>query len=74
MTDTSPMPVVIEVQDAHMIVTSLQLAIRHPGVSKTLKKRIEATARQLQAAIVGLHPEAEEILEMGWNTAFDVGR
>lgn len=59
-------------QSAWCALAGLQLAWRHPGLSPVLKTLIEHLARQLQQAIIDRHPEAEPILEAGWNTDWDV--
>lgn len=72
MQDTDPMLVSIRVQEAWILVSALQLTHRHTGIGEKLKFQIESLARNFQDAIVELHPEAEELLEMGWSEEFDV--
>ena len=72
MEDDTEIEVVIDVPQAWILVNGLQLLCRHPGVSQAIKDMWTHTGRELQEAIVTLHPEAEEMIEMGWNTKFDV--
>ena len=72
MSDDTPLPVMIDIMQAWLLVSGLQLLIKHPDVSQQMKDVWEHTARQFQEAIVELHPEAKELIEMGWNTDYDV--
>jgi hypothetical protein len=72
MSDDTEIETTIDIKQAWILVSGLQLLCRHPGVSQAMKDIWTHTGRQLQEAIVTLHPDAEELLEMGWNTDFDV--
>lgn len=72
MSDDTEIETVIDIKQAWVLVSGLQLLCRHPEVSEQMKTIWTHTGRQLQEAIVTLHPEAEELIEMGWNTDFDV--
>ncbi len=72
MSDDSPLTVKMDIMQAWMLVSGLQLLTRHPEVNQQLKDMWTHTARQFQEAILEQHPEAEELIEMGWNTDFDV--
>jgi len=58
--------------DMNILIDNLQLANRHPGISDMMKAHVERIARKFQAAIVEKHPQADTLIEMGWNTHFDV--
>lgn len=72
MLDKTPLTVDIDIQSAWMLVSALQLTTRHPEISDVMKGILTKIARQFQGRIVETHPEAEELLEMGWNEAYDV--
>lgn len=72
MTDKTPLSLTIRIQDAWLLVSGLQLATRHPGVTDQMKELLEAIARQFQGAIVQAHPEAHPLLEMGWDSTYDM--
>jgi hypothetical protein len=71
MTDETALPVHITISDAWMLVSALQLSVRHPGLHQPLKDRLTEIARQFQASIAELHPEANQALEMGWSEEYD---
>lgn len=71
MRDRTPIALTITIRDAWLLVSGLQLATRHPEIDPTTKTFLEALARQFQGVIVEAHPEAGELLEMGWNQNFD---
>lgn len=72
MSDDTEIEVTIDIKQAWVLVSGLQLLCRHPGVSPQMKDIWTHTGRQFQEAILVEHPEAEELMEMGWNTDFDV--
>lgn len=72
MSDDTEIETTIDIKQAWVLVSGLQLLCRHPEVSQTMKDIWTHTGRQFQEAIVTLHPDTEELLEMGWNTVFDV--
>lgn len=71
MLDESPMTVEIPISAAWVLVSMLQLASRHPGLSKAFNRQVKAIADQFHDAIAERHPDARELLEMGWNTELD---
>lgn len=71
MSDERPMEVHITVKDAWLLISALQLAVRHPELSVYMKDNLFSTARQFQTAIEAIHAEAHELLELGWDTRFD---
>lgn len=72
MSDETPLLVEIRITDAWMLVSALQLCTRHPGLSKPMRKHITHVAMQFRDAIVERHPDAEIVLEMGWDSDYDV--
>lgn len=72
MQDTAPLTVTITIADAWFLVSALQMATRHPALSREMKKKITQGARQFEKAIAQRHPDAEEALVMGWDERFDV--
>jgi hypothetical protein len=72
MSDEQPLAVTISIKDAWLMISGLQLAARHPDLGTPLKQHLEQIGRQFQDAITERHPLAEQLLEMGWNTDFDV--
>lgn len=62
----------MRIRDAWFLVSALQLASRHPEMGAAQKARMIAVGQQLQDAIVERHPEAEAVLEMGWDEQYDV--
>lgn len=72
MSDKSPLMVDIDIMSAWLLVSGLQLTVKHPALSEHMKKALTGLAHQFQARIIEVHPEAEELIEMGWNEAYDV--
>lgn len=71
MADTTELPVTIQIRDAWMLLSAVQLASRHPELPPLLRQRIEEVGRQFQAAIAARHPDTSIVLEAGWNPEFD---
>ena len=72
MTDDQVFPMTIDVRAAWLILSSLQLTVRHPGTSSWLDTQIIQIGRTFQERLVELHPEIEPIAEMGWDGQYDV--
>jgi hypothetical protein len=72
MSDEQPLPVVINIKEAWLLVSGLQLATRHPEISEAMRAALTNIARQFQEAIEQAHPEAGECLEFGWDPDKDV--
>lgn len=72
MADESPLTITMRISDAWMIVSAIQLTMRHTEVDDDLRGRLTALARKYQAALATVHPAAGELLEMGWDTKYDV--
>lgn len=72
MPDEKPLLLEMRVREAWFMVSALQLASRHPAMSDAQKAQLLVVGQQLQDAIVERHPEAEVVLEMGWDEQYDV--
>jgi hypothetical protein len=72
MSDNSPLPVMISIKEAWLLVSCLQLGTRHPHISPTQTSMFEQVGKQFQAAIVERHPEVSALINMGWDERFDV--
>lgn len=73
LSDKRPLAVTIDMSAAWLIVTALQLTVRHPGIHEPLRQELTHIALQFQDRIIEEHPEAEHLLKAGWDTAHDVG-
>lgn len=74
LSDETPLALTIEIREAWLLVSGLQLATRHLGMSDSMRGALTAIARQFQTAIVQAHPETEMLLEMGWDLNHDGGQ
>lgn len=72
MTDEHPLQIRITVAEVWLMIGGLQLVVRQPELGDALKQRCEEIGRQLQDVVTARHPLAEQLLEMGWDTDFDV--
>lgn len=71
MTDETPLTVNIMIKDAWLLVSAIQLATRHPELSVWMKDSLFNSAEKFQVAVENLHPEAHELIEMGWDKRYD---
>ena len=62
----------VSTQEAFILVSQLQLALRHPGNCGPTSDVARDIAMTLQQGIMSQVPEAKGLLERGWETAFDV--
>ena len=72
MADDRLVALSISVADLWIVVTTLQLAWRHPGLSQPMKQQIEDFTRQISTPLLLLHPEMRNLLEKGWQEEHDV--
>lgn len=70
-TDPLPLTIHIDLAGAWLILSTLQMSVRHPELSDSMRKRIEHLARHFQDEIAARHPGAGDVLEKGWNAAND---
>lgn len=71
MTDERPLTVHITIKDAWLLISAIQLACRHPELSVYMKDSLFSSAKMFQQQVEAVHPEAHELIEMGWDTRFD---
>jgi hypothetical protein len=71
MMDEDMIQVNISVKQAWLLVSAIQLAVRHPELHEPTVTALTETARQFQAAVVAVHPDLDTLAEMGWNPIYD---
>ena len=71
--DNIPLRIEISAWDAWLLLSLLQMSIRRQDVkhNSLAQQHILVVGQQLQDAIVERHPQAEAILEMGWDEQYD---
>lgn len=57
---------------AFILVSQLQLALRHPENTSASATIARQMAENLTQALCAYIPEAKELIDMGWNPAYDV--
>lgn len=72
--DGAPLVLQMRPFDAYMAVVILQMAWRHPDLSKHQSGLIETFGRNLQARIGAVSEKAAESLEAGWDPRQDIPR
>lgn len=72
MSDATLLPLTIQIKEAWLLVSELQFLTRNPNLGKPTLAIFAHIAKQFQQAIVELHPEANPLIEMGWDERFDV--
>lgn len=72
MTDETPVPVTISVANLWFLVSALQFTVRMAATGDAFKDRLKNIAKQFQGAIEDAHPQVTRILNMGWDSAYDV--
>lgn len=72
MDDEITMVVELDSTMALCVIAQIQLASRHPGNKGQSTEIAQKFARGLQVAVTKLHPEVANILEKGWDPAYDV--
>lgn len=73
MSDQTPLQPIITIVDAWLLIGALQLATRHPEMSRFMRRALKRISGSFEKAITDLHPEARELLDMGWDPKYDVG-
>lgn len=66
MSDETPLPVTISIKQAWLLISGLQLAVRHPEMSDLMRQDLEHIGKQFQQPIIELHPECYLLIEHGW--------
>jgi hypothetical protein len=69
--DPHPVPLTLAPLDAWILLTQLQLALRHPGNQGQAAARTRAIAAQLEAAVASAEP-LRTLAAQGWDPAYDV--
>jgi len=64
--------VTFTVSDVWLIVSILQAVTRHPELPPDMLERIEKIGRQVQAKVAEIHPDANDLMEAGWDWDEDV--
>lgn len=65
----------LDVSQVTSLITLIQCAIRHPGVTHTeLGRRAVPMGRYLQDGLADVSPELARIFERGWHEVFDTPR
>lgn len=67
LSDERPIIVETDIKSSWLMISYIQLAYRHPGVSREMKERIRMLMQPFEDAIVSQHPEAKRVLADGWN-------
>jgi hypothetical protein len=67
-----PLPFTLSPYTAVVIVSQIQLALRHPGNVGELAKQARHIARTLQERLAEQDPEVGRYLEQGWHEVFDI--
>lgn len=57
---------------AFYLVSTLQMALRHPEFPPNVRVEMDRMARHLQAKLGEGNPLVAEMLELGWNPGYDV--
>ncbi len=74
LTDETDLVVEMKIMHAWLLISALQLATRHPDLSDYMVTMLVTIANQFEEAIIDLHPGAQRLIEMGWDSTFDVPR
>lgn len=72
MTDDRHYPLMISLADSWILASAIQLALRHPHLGDPLKKHLRKICDQFIDQIATVHPEASDLLEMGYDERYDV--
>lgn len=72
LSDERILPVEIHIHDAWILISGLQLALRHPGITAGLRGSLSDICGQFEGAITELYPEAAELLAQGRDPEQDV--
>lgn len=71
MADMTRLEVNIDIRSAWLLVSLLQLASRHPGISQDMDRFARQIAMQFQNSVTERHPEAAPLFQLGWNKQLD---
>lgn len=74
MSDENPVQFSGQIRDIWLLISVAQLATRHPEIGDHIIERVTHIAREMQKAIADRHPDAHELIEMGWDEQHDITR
>ncbi len=69
--DEQPIVVQMDKTTAFLLLSTIQLAMRHPAFSPLIKKRVLVVAQHLEAAVCGSDSALQEVAARGWEPAAD---
>ena len=72
MSDKTVVPIQIDISDAWLLLSALQLVYRHPELSQFMKDAIFAYGDKFAERIIENHPAAAPLIQMGWDVSYDV--
>jgi len=65
-------PVMISGQDMFCLLATIQLALRHPGMTGATAEIARAFAEELQKRIVAASPGMKDLCAAGWDPEYDL--
>ena len=71
VSDKAPLPIEVSAREAWLLVLTLQTCARSTAFSAKTSSILTGVAMKFQDAIVERHPDAELVLEMGWDEERD---
>lgn len=71
LSDEQPLNLIMSVGDMWSVVTTIQLATRHPGQDASMLNHITHIGRQFEKVVVQFHPAVKQILADGWDERHD---
>jgi hypothetical protein len=69
--DKSLYTVLITLKDVTLLISAIQLALRHPNYPRSVKQHVTDVTLQLIAYIDDVHPGTGELLLQGFDPRFD---
>lgn len=73
-TDTTPIEMVTTPARLFILISHLQLALRHPGNTGSSAEIARTMAHNMSEVLCQFHPEARQLIEQGWHPEFDMSR
>lgn len=67
LSDERPIEVETDIRRVWLMISLIQLAYRHPGMTRDMRKRAREIMQPFEDAIISQHPEAKKVLADGWN-------
>lgn len=72
--DSTPIEMVTTPARLFILLGQLQLALRHPMNTGSSREVAEQVFNNMAKTLYQFHPEAQELIEQGWDTTLDVSR